>query len=117
VKRYCLTLKLRPDANLIAQYKEHHRTVWPEVLKSIRDAGVVDMQIYLLGTQMFMIMDTDDDFSFERKAQMDLESLRVQEWEKLMSGYQDVAPDSDPGSRWQQMEYIFGLHEDHEGVR
>ena len=71
MKRFCLTLGLRNDPALIHEYIEYHREGWPEIHQSIRDAGVLDMQLYELDGRLFMIMDTTDDFSFERKARMD----------------------------------------------
>jgi len=109
MKRYCLTLKLKADQDLMAEYIEYHREGWPEIHRSIRDAGVLDMQIYELGGLLFMIMDTEDDFTFERKAAMDAANPRVQEWETLMAKFQDVGPDADFGAKWKLMEQIFQL--------
>lgn len=109
MERYCLTLDLRADAALIAEYIEYHKVGWPEIHKSIRDAGVVDMQIFELGGRLFMIMDTEDGFSFERKARMDRENPRVQEWEALMAKFQDVGVEADPSAKWRRMDKIFQL--------
>ncbi len=111
--RYCLTLKLRDDNALRAEYIEQHKAVWPEIKQSIRDAGVLDMQIYERDGRLFMVMETEDEFSFERKQAMDLANPRVREWETLMSRYQDAdLPDpSDPSAKWQRMDRIFQLAE------
>ena len=109
MKRFCLTLSLRPDPELIAEYIEHHRIGRPEIHKSIRDAGVLDMEIFHLEESLFMIMDTTNDFTFERKAEMDRLNPAVQAWERLMSSYQNVSSGSDPSTRWRQMERIFKL--------
>ncbi len=109
MQRFCLTLDLRPDDTLIAEYLAYHRAVWPEIQESIRDAGVLDMQIYRLGKRLFMIMDASDDFTFERKAAMDRANPKVMEWEALMGRFQDVGEGSDPVARWQPMEKIFQL--------
>jgi L-rhamnose mutarotase len=109
MKRYCLTLNLRDDAALIAEYIEHHREGRPEIHQSIRDAGVVDMQIFELDGRLFMIMDTADDFTFERKARMDAANPKVQEWEALMARFQDVDAAGDPSAKWQLMTKIFQL--------
>ena len=111
MQRYCLTLDLRPEPELIAEYIELHRLGRREINQSIRDAGVLSMQIYELNARLFMIMDTTDDFSMERKAAMDLANPAVQEWEALMSKFQNVAADSNPTSRWQLMERIYDLNE------
>jgi len=109
MQRFCLTLDLRRDPALIAEYVELHREGRPEIHASIRDAGVLDMQLFELDGRLFMIMDTVDDFSFERKARMDAANPRVQEWEALMAKFQDVGPDSDPGAKWKVMRKIFQL--------
>ena len=109
MKRFCLTLNLRPDPELISEYIEHHRVGRPEIHESIRNAGVLDMQIYHFDGTLFMIMDTTDDFTFERKAEMDRVNPAVQAWESLMSRYQNVSTASDPSTRWRQMERIFKL--------
>ena len=71
--RHCLTLDLKDDETAISEYKRYHVKIWPEVKQSLFDAGVVKMEIYLLGTRMFMIMDVDDSFSLSAKAAKDLD--------------------------------------------
>lgn len=107
--RYCLTLDLKDDPKLIAEYKRYHQKIWPEITKSIRDAGIEDMEIYLRGTRMFMIMDVADRFSFERKAEADRGNPKVQEWEGLMWKFQQPLPGTRPGEKWQLMEKVFKL--------
>lgn len=108
-RRFCLTLDLKDDPALIAEYKHYHEKVWPEITKSLKDAGVVDMEIYLLGTRMFMIMDVDSEFSFAKKAKMDLANPKVREWEELMGRFQNPLPNASPVERWQVMEKVFEL--------
>jgi L-rhamnose mutarotase len=110
-KRYCLTLDLKNDPQLIAEYKQYHTpgNAWPEITKSIRDAGILDMEIYLLGTRMFMIMEVNEHFSFEAKSKVDRLNPKVQEWEKLMWKFQQPLPESAPGEKWILMEKIFKL--------
>jgi L-rhamnose mutarotase len=110
MKRYCLTLDLKNDPQLIAEYDAHHRAVWPEVLRSIRDSGITAMQIYRLGTRLVMIMETTDAFDFEKKAAADSSNVRVQEWESLMWRYQQALPGSAAGEKWKLMENIFDLN-------
>ena len=107
MKRHCLALDLKDDDELIRQYEEHHKEVWPEVLQSIHDAGITTMEIYRLGTRLFMIMETDDDFSFETKSKADNTNERVREWEALMSKYQQILPLAKPGEKWLLMKKIF----------
>jgi L-rhamnose mutarotase len=110
MKRFCLALDLKQDAGLINEYEEYHRKVWPEILKSIKDAGIRQMEIYRIENRLFMIMETNDDFTFERKAAMDEENVKVQEWEQLMWKYQEALPGGKPGEKWRLMERIFALN-------
>jgi L-rhamnose mutarotase len=107
--RYCLTLDLKDDPTLIAEYKQYHAAVWPEIQASIRDAGIEAMDIYLLGTRLFMIMETNETFSFTAKAAADAAHPKVQEWETLMWRYQAPLPQAKPGEKWLLMDHIFTL--------
>ena len=108
-KRYCLTLDLKNDPASIAAYKRHHQKIWPEITESIKSAGILDMEIYLLETRLFMIMEVEDAFSFERKAEADRNHPRVQEWEKLMWTFQKALPYAKQGEKWLLMERIYKL--------
>ena len=108
-KRYCLTLDLKDDPKLIAEYRRYHEKIWPEITQSIRDAGILDMEIYLLGTRIFMVMEADDCFSFEKKAKADAANPKVREWEELMWKFQKPLPGVKPGEKWMRMERIFKL--------
>lgn len=107
--RHCLTLDLQNDPAKIAGYKLYHEKIWPEIRDSLFAAGVTDMEIYLSGTRMFMIMDVNDDFSFDRKARMDSANPKVLEWEAVMANFQAVPEGTDPVRRWQPMERVFDL--------
>ncbi len=107
--RYCLTLDLKDDPRLIAEYKRYHQKIWPEITKSIKDAGIEDLEIHLLGTRMFMIMEVSDRFSFEAKAKADQSNPKVREWEELMWKFQQSLPQAKPGEKWLLMERIFKL--------
>jgi L-rhamnose mutarotase len=106
-KRYCLALDLINDPNLIAKYEVYHREVWPEILKSIKDSGIQHMEIYRTGNRLFMIMETSDEFSFERKATLDMNNSKVLQWEELMWKYQQALPHARPGEKWVLMNKIF----------
>ena len=108
-RRYCLTCDLKDDRSLIAEYRKYHEKIWPEITKSIKDSGIEDMEIYLLGTRMFMIMEVTDTFSFEAKSAADMADPKVQEWEKLMWKFQQALPQAKPGEKWLRMERIFKL--------
>jgi L-rhamnose mutarotase len=100
---------LKDDETAIAEYKRYHVKIWPEVKKSLFDAGVLEMEIYLLGTRMFMIMDVNDEFSLSAKAAADAANAKVQEWEALMGKFQQPLPQAKPGERWMVMERVFSL--------
>ncbi|WP_420399082.1 L-rhamnose mutarotase [Flagellimonas sp.] len=108
-QRFALALDLKDDPKLIAEYKAYHKKIWPEIEASIRDAGIDSMQIYLAGNRLFMIIEADDSFSFERKSKMDESNTKVQEWEDLMWNYQQALPMAKPGEKWMLMEKIFEL--------
>ena len=111
MKRYCLALDLVNEPALIAEYEHWHKAGngWPEIKKSILDAGITQMEIYRTGNRLFMIMDTDETFSFEKKASMDAANARVQEWEKLMWKFQSPLPWAKEGGKWVLMDKIFEL--------
>lgn len=111
MKRYCLTLDLKDDPELIAEYKRYHERIWPEITRSIKDSGIEDMEIYLLGTRMFMIMEVNESFSFEAKNRADQLNPKVQEWENLMGKFQTSLPQAGPGEKWLLMERVFKLED------
>jgi len=100
---------LKGDSNLIAEYTRHHERVWPEITKSIKDSGIEDMEIYLFGTRMFMVMEVNEKFSFEAKAEADRDNPKVREWEELMWKFQQPLPEAKPGEKWLLMDRIFKL--------
>jgi L-rhamnose mutarotase len=107
MKKYCLALDLKDDPALIKEYEEWHKKVFPEVLKSIKDSGIEKMEIYRTGNRLFMIMETTEDFSFEKKAAADMANAKVQEWENLMWKYQQPLPVAAEGEKWVLMDRIF----------
>jgi L-rhamnose mutarotase len=109
MKKYCLTLELKNDPQLIQQYDEHHRAVWPEIIQSIKESGITNMEIYRLGTRLFMTMEVNDDFSFEKKTEADRNNQKVQEWEELMWTYQQPLAEAAKGEKWMLMDKIFEL--------
>ena len=109
MKRYCLGLDLVNDDKLIAEYEAYHENVWPEIKKSITDAGIVQMEIYRFANRLFMIMEVNEEFSFAKKGEADAADPKVQEWEQLMWKYQQAIPGSKPGEKWVLMDKIFSL--------
>ena len=109
MNRYCFTLDLADDAALIAEYEQWHQNVWPEVLQSITEAGITHMEIYRFATRLFIIMEVNDNFSFDKKAVADAANAKVQEWEQLMWKYQRPLPQARSGEKWVLMNCIFEL--------
>lgn len=111
MKRYCLALDLIDNSELIAEYEYWHRpeSIWPEIKDSIMEAGIINMEIYRTGNRLFMIMETDDTFRFDKKAELDAENSKVQEWEQLMWKFQQALPWAKAGEKWLLMNKIFTL--------
>jgi len=111
MKRFCFALDLKNNDQLIREYEDYHKKVWPEVVSSIRDSGIEQMQIYRFGNRLFMIMEVNDDFSFEKKSQSDSNNETVQEWENLMWKFQQPVEGAGINEKWVRMEKIFELND------
>ncbi|TDE45058.1 L-rhamnose mutarotase [Flavobacterium rhamnosiphilum] len=109
MQKYCLALDLKEDPQLMAEYKAYHQNVWPEIIKSIKDSGIEVLDIYCVGNRMLMIIEANEDFSFEKKSGMDANNPKVQEWEELMWKFQQALPFAKSGEKWMLMEKIFEL--------
>lgn len=109
MKKFALALDLKDDPELIEEYIKHHQNVWPEIKQSILDSGIQNMEIYQVETRLFMLMETTESFSFERKSEMDRHNPKVQEWEALMDAYQERLPFAKPEEKWVLMNKIFEL--------
>ncbi len=109
--RYCLAVDLKDDEQLITEYEQHHEHIWPEIKASIKDAGIINMEIYRVENRLFMILEATAEFTFEQKAVMDASNDKVQEWEKLMWKYQQALPTAKKGEKWIRMKKIFDLKE------
>lgn len=112
-KRYCQTLDLKDDPELIAKYKEAHSRLkfWPEIMQGIRSVGILEMEIYILGNRLFMIVETPLDFDWD-SAMARLATLpRQEEWEAYVSMFQACRPDCTSNEKWQLMERMFYLYE------
>ena len=114
VKRYVQTMDLKDNPELSAEYKRRHSQAeaWPEILAGIREVGILDMQIFILGTRLVMIVETPVDFEWER-AMARLATLpRQQEWEDYMAIFQQCADGATSDEKWQMMERMFYLYEE-----
>ncbi|UZT99260.1 L-rhamnose mutarotase [Chryseobacterium fluminis] len=109
MKKFCLALDLIDDPQSIAEYEKYHQNVWPQIKQSILDSGITCMEIYRIQNRLMMIIEVNDHFSFEAKDELDKNNPKVQEWEELMSKFQQPLPNSKPGEKWQLMDKIFSL--------
>jgi L-rhamnose mutarotase len=112
-KRYCKTLELRNDKALIEAYKKAHSKgqCWPEITQGMREVGILDMEIYLAGTRLFMIMDTVPDFNHDKAFAELANKPRQAEWEAHMAQFQDTSADASADEKWQIIERIFKFGE------
>ena len=111
--RHLLAIDLKDDPAVVEAYKEHHRRVWPEVVRSLMSAGLADLQIYVLGRRLVMLVDLQDGLDVRRAFAAHAASHpRVTEWESLMKSMQQPVPGSAAGEWWAAMQPVFHLHED-----
>lgn len=112
-KRYCKTLTLEDNPQLIEEYKKVHAAgaVWPEITQGMKEVGILDMEIYMVGKRLFMIMDTVPVFDHETAMAELAEKPRQSEWEAYVSRFQKTSPEATAGEKWQRMERIYKLDE------
>lgn len=109
MKRYCLTLELINDPDLIKEYELLHQQIWPEIYQSIIQSGIEQMEIYRFSNRLMMVIEVNATFSFEEKSKIDAANEKVQEWENLMWKYQQPMQGAKPAEKWMLMERIFNL--------
>ena len=107
LQKYCFTLQLKNEETLLAEYDQHHTAVWPEVIESFREAGILHIEMYRTGTSVVMIFEVDEQFTFEKKDAIDRSNPVIQQWENLMSSYQQSVPGTLAGEKWKLMKKIF----------
>ena len=112
IKRYCQTLDLKDEPELIAEYKKRHSEAyaWPEIIAGIREVGILEMEIYLLDTRLFMIVETELDFDWNSAMQKLAGLPRQSEWEDYMSIFQVSNPGASSAEKWRMMSRIFKLY-------
>ena len=113
VKRYCQTLDLKENPELIAEYRKRHSQgeVWPETLAAIREVGILEMEIYILGTRLFMIVETPLDFDWDSAMARMATLPRQEEWEAYMAIFQQAGASASSVEKWQLMDRMFYLYE------
>ena len=109
MKRYCQTLELMDDPDMIRRYCDVHKHVWPEIMEGQKEVGILDMQIFRRGTHVFMIMDTVDEFDFERDMVRLAGLPRQAEWEAYVAKAHGTDPSLSSHKKWRLMEKIFEL--------
>ena len=109
MKTFVLICDLKNEPESIEAYVRCHKQVDPAILESIRVAGILEMSIYRWEQRLSMILVTSDDFSFEKKAALDLANPKVQEWEAFLGQYQTNLPGTPPTWRWALTEKIFSF--------
>lgn len=107
MKTFAQALDLVDDPAAISAYEEYHRAVWPEVLAALREIGIERMEIFRVGTRMFMYFSAPDDFDPERDFQTYTASERCREWDQLMRQYQQRIPSATEGEWWTPMPCVF----------
>ena len=110
-KRFCKTLNLEDDPQLIEDYKKVHGKgrVWPEITQGMIAVGILDMEIYITGTRLFMIMDTIPDFDHEEAMAKLATMPRQSEWEAYVSKFQKTSSEASADEKWQMIERIYKL--------
>lgn len=106
-KRYCFALDLINDEKRIAEYEAHHKNVWPGVRDSFKRAGITEVLLFRSGNRLCMMLEVNDQFSFEKKQEIDRKDPVVQQWEELMGSYQQPLPWAKPGEKWTLMDEVF----------
>ena len=110
-KRYCKMLTLQDDPQLIDEYKKVHApgSTWPEITQGMIEVGILDMEIYIMGTRLFMIMDTKAEFDHDRAMAQLAAKPGQSEWEAFVSRFQKTSSEATADEKWQLMERIYKL--------
>jgi L-rhamnose mutarotase len=110
-KRFCKTLELNNDPQLIEDYKKVHAkgNSWPEIAQGMKEVGILDMEIYLIGTRLFMIMDTVPDFDHDMAMAELAKKPRQREWETYVSKFQKTSANATADEKWRLMERIYKI--------
>lgn len=112
MKDWAYTCDLKDDPDIIRNYDDFHAHIWPEVAESLKAVGMRELKIWRLGTRMFMLITTGDDFDpAEAGARHLANHPRCKEWEELMISFQSPPPGGDPEGTWAEMPRVFCLSE------
>jgi L-rhamnose mutarotase len=113
VQRLYFALDLRDDRTLIAEYEEWHRpdNIWPEIVESLRTAGIDELQILRCGNRLMMVIEASAEFSPAKLAALETANPRVRAWEELMWHFQQPLPFAKVGEKWAPMKRVFSLRD------
>ena len=109
MKRYAMTVMLRDDPEVIRRYEEYHASAWPEVNSGLLKCGILRIFIYRFGRQLFMYMETGDDFDMDRDLPKYMEDPKAREWDEMMADFQETVPGAPEGSKWVEMKEVYAL--------
>jgi L-rhamnose mutarotase len=109
MKRIALTVMLKDDPEVIAQYEQYHANPWPQVTEGLRSVDIKRMYIYRFGRQLFMFMEVPDDFDLERDMPQYMQDPRAREWDELMRTFQETVPGAPEGSKWVDMKEVYAM--------
>lgn len=112
MKRFALAVQLKDDADIIKRYEEYHAHPWPEVVEGTIACGVRRVYIYRYSRQLFMFMETDDDFDMERDMPKYMLNAKAREWDEIMRNMQIAIEGAPQSSRWVTMKEIYSLEAD-----
>lgn len=110
-KRFCKHLTLEEDPRLMEEYKRVHApgAVWPEITRGMKEVGILDMEIYMAGNQLFMIMDTVPGFNHTEAMEALSHKPRQSDWEAFVSRFQKTSAEATAGEKWELMERIYKM--------
>jgi len=112
MKRFAQTVLLKDDPEIIRKYEEYHANTWPEVIEGVRNCGVLRLFIYRFGRQLFMFMETVDDFDMECDMPKYMKHPKAKEWDVLMRSFQEPVIGAPKGSTWVEMKEVFAFETD-----
>ncbi len=112
IKRYVQTMELRDNPALIALYRKAHSEpeAWPEILKGIREVGILEMELYILGTRLVMIVDMPAELDWDEVMARLATMPKQAEWEDYVAQFQQCVKGSTSDEKWQMMERMFHLY-------
>jgi L-rhamnose mutarotase len=109
MKRFAQTVMLRDDPEVVRQYEQYHAHPWPETNAGLLSVGILRMFIYRFGRQLFMFMETTDEFDLDRDMPRYMENPKAREWDQMMNQFQETVPGAPAGSKWVLMKEVYAL--------